>query len=105
RSGPQDATYMYYSTRHWKPVVNGYSGFAPASYLALRDRLRRFPDDAAIEALRQAGVTYLLVHSVFYIRGDFDADIRALDARRDVRRLGVFAWRGGGSTVAFEILK
>ena len=33
--GPQDPTYMYYSTAHWKPLLNGYSGFAPPSYSEL----------------------------------------------------------------------
>ena len=31
---------MYYSTLHWKPIANGYSGFAPATYLELRRRVR-----------------------------------------------------------------
>ena len=29
---PREARYMYYSTLHWKPIANGYSGFAPAAY-------------------------------------------------------------------------
>src|SRR5205807_3089673 len=28
-----DATYMFYSTAHWQKLLNGYSGFFPASYL------------------------------------------------------------------------
>jgi hypothetical protein len=44
RLGPQDATYMYYSTAHWKPLLNGYSGFAPPSYFELRDRMAAFPN-------------------------------------------------------------
>src|SRR5207253_536489 len=27
-----DATYMFYSTAHWQKLLNGYSGFFPASY-------------------------------------------------------------------------
>ena len=29
---PRNANYMLASTRHWKPLLNGYSGFTPASY-------------------------------------------------------------------------
>jgi len=103
RLGPQDATYMYYSTRHWQPLVNGYSGFAPPSYGALVDALRTFPDDRAITYLRARQVTYLLVHSVFYIRGNFDADVSALRARSDLAWVGVFPWRDGGETVVFRL--
>jgi hypothetical protein len=103
RSGPQDATYMYYSARHWQPLVNGYSGFTPPSYAALVDALGGFPDDRAIRYLHDRGVRYLLVHSVFYIRGNFDADVRALEARSDVEPIGAFPWRGGGRTVVFRV--
>jgi hypothetical protein len=103
RAGPQDATYMYYSTRHWQPLVNGYSGFTPPSYGALVDALGGFPDDRAIRYLHDRGVTYLLVHSAFYIRGNFDADVRALEARSDLESVGAFPWRGGGRTVVFRL--
>jgi hypothetical protein len=103
RAGPQDATYMYYATRHWQPLVNGYSGFVPPSYLELLDRLRSFPDDASVTYLRGRGVTYLLVHSPFYIRGNFAADIATLQARPDVETVGRFPWKGGGVTEVFRL--
>lgn len=103
RIGPQDPTYMYYSTRHWKPLVNGYSGFAPPSYGELLEKLRAFPGDEAIAYLRDRGVTYLLAHSPFYLRGNFDEDVRVLSARADLDALGRFPWRGGGVTAAFKI--
>ena len=27
-----DVKYVYYSTYHWKPLVNGYSGYSPPAY-------------------------------------------------------------------------
>src|SRR5205823_10300424 len=30
-----EPVYMFYSTRHWQPLVNGYSGFYPSSYVQL----------------------------------------------------------------------
>ena len=102
RIGPQDPTYMYYSTRHWKPIVNGYSGYFPAWWDEFRDALTGFPDDRAIDALRRRGVTHLLVHSVFYIRGSYAADVAALTARGDLVLAGRFRWANGGES-AFRL--
>lgn len=103
RAGPQDATYVYYSTRHWQRLVNGYSGFAPPSYNELLDRLKDFPSPSSIAYLHERGVTMLLVHSAFYIRGDFDADVRALKGRADVDWMATFPWKGGHRTEVFRI--
>jgi hypothetical protein len=53
---------MYYSTLHWKPLANGYSGYTPDSYQELRDRLSRLPDGAGFDLLRRLGITHLVVH-------------------------------------------
>jgi hypothetical protein len=103
RAGPQDATYMYYSTRHWRPLVNGFSGFLPPSYHELLARLDAFPSREAIAYLRERGVSYLLVHSVFYIQGDFSADVAALRADDQLEWAGSFPWAGGGRTEVFRI--
>ena len=42
---------MVHSTRHWKPLLNGYAGVEPASYVELREAARTFPSRA-----RAAGV-------------------------------------------------
>ena len=59
--GP-DARYTYMSTFHWKPLVNGYSGHHPRSYLRRLEQLRSFPDATSLDVLRQAGVKYVVVH-------------------------------------------
>jgi hypothetical protein len=103
RIGPQDPTYMYYSTLHWQPLVNGFSGFEPASYRELLDRMRGFPDDVSVAYLRRRQVTYLLVHSGFYIRGDFRADVASLRQRSDVEWVGSFRWKTADVTEVFII--
>ena len=40
--GP-DAYYTYMSTFHWRPIVNGYSGFYPPAYFARLHEVRNFP--------------------------------------------------------------
>ncbi len=94
-----DGLFMYFSTRHWQPLLNGYSGFYPPSYLDLIETLRGFPDDASIEALRQRGVDYLIVHGRFYAPDEFGALITTLEERRDIIATGRFAAPGGESRV------
>ena len=57
-----DPYYTYGSTYHFFPLVNGYSGVYPKSYLARAARMQRFPDATSIEQLRRDGVTYVIVH-------------------------------------------
>jgi hypothetical protein len=59
--GP-DPVYSYLSTFHWQPLVNGYSGFYPPSYLARLEDVAGFPDLRSISRLRRDGVRYLVVH-------------------------------------------
>ena len=64
-----DAEYAYLSTFHWFPMVNGYSGFYPPSYLDRLDRLRTFPSEQAMNQLRRDGVHYVILHTTPYPPG------------------------------------
>jgi hypothetical protein len=61
-----DPAYSYLSTFHWQPIVNGYSGFYPASYLDRLKDVAHFPDENSLHRLRADGVRYLVVHLVEY---------------------------------------
>jgi len=104
RPGPQDPTYMYYSTRHWMPLVNGYSGFTPASYEALVGELQAFPAPSAILALRHRQVRYLLVHERYYLRGSFDEDVARLRDTPGLRWVQTFTWQDGTRSDAFVLM-
>ena len=54
--------YLYFSLWHWHPMVNGYSGFTPASYIDLQHALESFPAPEALSALRQHGVTHVTIN-------------------------------------------
>jgi hypothetical protein len=56
------APYMINSTAHWRPLLNGYSGFQPASFHRHVDALAGFPDRRSVAALQELGVTHLFVH-------------------------------------------
>ena len=74
---------MYFATRHWQPLVNGYSARYPDSYIEFLHAVARFPDDRAMALLRRHRVRYVL------IRRDADpiADDAAVDAAGRDRRL------------------
>jgi hypothetical protein len=58
----RNAPYMLGSTLHFKPLLNGYSGFIPPSYVAHYTQLASFPGVESIQALRALGVTHVFVH-------------------------------------------
>src|SRR5215213_602884 len=55
--------FMLASTRFWKPMLNGYSGFKPASFYKNVEALRGFPDEASLTHLRSLGATHVVVDS------------------------------------------
>jgi hypothetical protein len=54
--------YVFNSTAHWRPLMNGYSGYTPASYRQYVKRFWDFPDPRAVESMRAAGATHLMLH-------------------------------------------
>ena len=99
--GP-DPVYSYLSTFHWQPLVNGYSGFYPPSYLARLDDVAEFPDLRSMRRLRRDGVRYLVVHV-----SRFDEDRRQilLDSLRQDLGLAELTRLsdGGGEAVVFRL--
>lgn len=53
--------YVYYSTKHWKKMVNGYSGFFPPSD-HFADRFSTHDLPALLDYLEYIGVKYVIVH-------------------------------------------
>ena len=62
REVQRHAPYVLASCEHWRPLVNGYSGFTPPAFVERAERLRRFPEDEALAELRRLGVTHVVVH-------------------------------------------
>jgi hypothetical protein len=57
-----ESIYMVHSTRHWKPLLNGYAGLEPPAYVELREKARRFPSPDSLEVMRRLGARYVIVH-------------------------------------------
>lgn len=58
----ENAEYVLNSTAHWHPLMNGYSGYTPASYREYAEVFWHFPAAAAVKAMRGAGATHLVLH-------------------------------------------
>ncbi len=56
-----NAPFMLAATRTFHPMLNGYSGFKPASYYEHAEKLAAFPDEASVRYLQERGVTVVLV--------------------------------------------
>ena len=57
------SSYMLGSTLHWKPLLNGYSGYLPPSYPLIRQIAHGLPGVAALARLRAlVDVRWLVVH-------------------------------------------
>jgi hypothetical protein len=91
-----DPRFAYMSTFHWKPLINGYSGFYPPSYEQRLRALETFPDARALDTLRQAGVRYVIVHDDGYPPGERLRLVEQLVAS-GLRPLGTFedGWSAG----------
>ena len=58
------AEYMLASTRHWRPILNGYTGYTPRTYDFLRRVAQGMPAPAAIARLSAlTGVRWIVVHT------------------------------------------
>jgi hypothetical protein len=67
-----DIRYMFYSTLHWRRLVNGYSGGAPEWYGVLTESLDDVltSPDRAWDAVARSEATHLVVHEGFF-KADF----------------------------------
>lgn len=74
-----DPFYMYASTWHWQPLVNGYSGHYSRRYLDIVEVMPELPDDAAVEELTRRGVQRILVHEGLFPAGRYPPLIMKLE--------------------------
>jgi hypothetical protein len=89
----ENAEYVLNSTAHWRPLMNGYSGYIPASYHRVAWTFWYFPNDDAINAMRAAGVTHVTVHPRRF-GNEAAKTIELLSRRPDFELLGISARSG-----------
>jgi hypothetical protein len=58
----ENAEYVVNSTAHWRPLMNGYSGYTPVTYVDAASLMWYFPDARAFPPMKANGVTHIMVH-------------------------------------------
>jgi hypothetical protein len=99
-----DGLYMFRSTYHWQPILNGYSGFFPKSFLDLTEHVKTFPDDGAMAYLKTRGVDLIVVHGNYMQPNRFGTLTTALLGRKDIQMLAQFE-ETHGPDVVFRLLR
>jgi hypothetical protein len=86
-----DVRYMFYSTLHWRRLVNGYSGGAPQDYGMLTESLKDVATrpDQAWEAVANSAATHAIVHEASYAN-DGGIRLSAWLRARGARELAAF---------------
>jgi hypothetical protein len=90
-----DGLYMFNSTWHWQPIVNGYSGFFPRTFIELAERTVSFPDESSIAYLKGRGVDLIVIHGSLMKPDEFGEMTAALLARPDIEAMVQFQERMG----------
>jgi hypothetical protein len=84
----ENAPYVLASTAHWRPLMNGYSGYVPGTYREYAASFWYFPRDWAIEAMKKAGVTHVMVHPERFI-DESDKVIAQIATRPDLQLIAI----------------
>ena len=79
---------QYFSTVHWQPLINGYSGYYPIAYIRLLVQFSVFPRGDWIGLLLGRGTTYFVLHEREMPAGDLMEARRRLDAHPGVALVG-----------------
>jgi hypothetical protein len=90
---------LYHSIFHWQPILNGTSGFFPASYLDLLAHMQPFPDADSVRYLQTRGVRYVVMRK-YMLEPDVFARLRnRLGHQPGVTFVGRFPEQAGESLV------
>ena len=63
---PRHTYYMLQSTRHWMPLVNGYSDYIPQDFRDHVMTLAAFPSRDSLKLLAPDHVRYVIFHRYWY---------------------------------------
>ena len=81
----RNARYLLASTVHWRPLLNGFGGFAPPNFDDIATRAGTFPSVPGVAWLQELGVGYVVVHTDRYPDPiGFRRALDLLDRRRDL---------------------
>jgi hypothetical protein len=89
-SGSRDWLYMYEGLSHRQRMLNGYSGYVPASYYSMIESMGSFPDDRSIAYLRDHRVDYVVIRGGLYSQEEWTALLVKLQGRSELSLVSMF---------------
>ena len=75
----KEALYLYYSTYHWKRILNGYSSYFSPTYIFITEYFNNFPSLSLTNSLKKLGVKYIIIHSEGYEESTWQRIYRELN--------------------------
>ena len=75
---------MYQGISHFQKMLNGYSGYVPASYYTMRQTMASLPDDASMKFLRDLKVNYVVVRAGLFESSERSELISRIAERKDL---------------------
>lgn len=82
--------YEAWSLWHWRPLVNGYSGYYPPDYLFTSLRMQAFPEEGTIDRLRAHDVRYVIVHRAFYDQESYTRLMLSIAVHPELKPWGAY---------------
>jgi hypothetical protein len=101
--GSLDWLYMYQGMTHFQRMINGYSGYAPASYYQMRETMTSFPDDVSMALLRDRQVDYVVVRAGLYEPQEAAALLEKIQKRQDLSLEAMWTTGPEGGEAIFKV--
>ena len=95
----READYLYYSTAHWHPIVNGFGRTEPPDHYWIAGRMAAFAGPNSARTMRQFGVDYVVLHADRLPEGPVMLG-EAMENRADFRLV-----RREGEIYLFEVIR
>jgi hypothetical protein len=95
--------YQGWQVWHWRPLVNGYSGYYPRDYLETLVHMLSFPDPGSIERLRGHDVRFIVIHRSLYDQPRYTDLMLRIARRSELKPWGTYKGPVGLADI-FELL-
>jgi hypothetical protein len=102
--GSVDWLYMYKGLPHFHKMLNGYSGYAPASFYRMRELMSGFPDDRSIAFLRRSRVDYVVIRAGLYDLADAATVLERVQQRKELTLEAMWAAGPHGAEALFNVV-
>ncbi|MBS1816421.1 MAG: hypothetical protein JSU08_00680 [Acidobacteria bacterium] len=95
--------YQAWSLWHFRPLVNGYSGYYPRDYITTVLRMNVFPGEGTLDRLRAHDVRFIIVHRAFYDQERYTQLMLRMATRPELKPWGAYKDPVGTADI-FELL-